>query len=100
MAEDAGGSKSRKGQLPDTAQQVLLHAIRQCRAMDTRQWERLERAAQAGAGTRVERAIVQLGTAMGDIIDELSDTLEFTWHDPLTEAASEGSAACDAAARR
>jgi hypothetical protein len=71
--------------LPIAAQLALLDAIRQCRAKDTQQWERLERAVQTGAEVRVERAIVQLGFAMGNVIDELSDTLESLGHDPLLE---------------
>jgi hypothetical protein len=86
--------------LPIAAQLALLDAIRQCRVKDTQQWERLERAVQTGAGVRVERAIIQLGTAMGDIIDALSDTLQFLEQDPLREGAVEDHAVLDGAARR
>jgi hypothetical protein len=99
MAEDAGGSRHRKGQLPIAAHLALLDAIRQGRANDTQHWERLERAVQTGAGVRVERAIVQLGPAMGDIIDALGETLESVGQDPLMERATEDAAALMSTAR-
>jgi hypothetical protein len=63
----------------------LLYVIRQCRAKDLHNWGRLERAARAGAGLRIERAVVHLGTDMGDMIDDLSQALEAAWLVPLME---------------
>jgi hypothetical protein len=62
--------------LSPAARAALLDVIWRARAQDAHNWDRLERATRAGAGPRIERTVVQLGSEMGDLLDALSLALE------------------------